>query len=107
MRFTDTGIGMTQEEIKRIFDAFAQGDHIEDGRHRFGGLGLGLAITRKLVEIQSGQIYAGSAGRDRGATFVIELPVTKNGTANSVLNENSSSNAVIFPSERSTRIFIS
>lgn len=107
VRFTDTGIGMTQEEIRRIFDAFAQGDHIEDGRHRFGGLGLGLAISRKLVEIHSGQIYAGSAGRDRGATFVIELPVTKNGTANSVLNENSSSNAVIFPSERSTRIFIS
>ena len=102
--FTDTGIGMMQEEIGRIFDAFAQGDHIGNKIHRFGGLGLGLAISRRLVEMHSGQIYASSAGRDKGSTFIIELPVAKKGTANSALNENSNSNAVIFPSERSRHV---
>jgi PAS domain S-box-containing protein len=104
--FTDTGIGMTQEEIGRIFDAFAQGDHMGEGAHRFGGLGLGLAISRRLIEMHSGQIYARSGGRDKGSTFIIELPMAKKETINSVLNENASSNAVIFPSERGARIFI-
>jgi PAS domain S-box-containing protein len=106
VRFTDTGIGMTQEEIGRIFDAFAQGDHTENGIHRFGGLGLGLAISRRLVEMHLGQIYAHSAGRDKGSTFVIELPLAQKETISSVLNENSSSNTVIFPSVRSARILL-
>ena len=104
--FTDTGIGMTQGEIGRVFDAFAQGDHIAEGPHRFGGLGLGLAISRQLVEMHLGQIYARSDGRDKGSTFIIELPAAKTETIHSVLNENSNPNAVIFPSERSARIFI-
>jgi CheY-like chemotaxis protein len=53
----------------------AQGDHAEGGSHRFGGLGLGLAISQKLVELHSGFIQAASAGRDQGATFTIKLPL--------------------------------
>jgi CheY-like chemotaxis protein len=106
VRFTDTGIGMAQEEIGRIFDAFAQGDHTKNETHRFGGLGLGLAISRRLVEMHFGQIYARSAGRDKGSTFIIELPLAKKETINSLSNENSSSNAIIFPSERSARILL-
>jgi signal transduction histidine kinase len=73
---TDTGIGMTSQEIERAFEAFSQGDHAnQNGTRRFGGLGLGLAISRSLVELHGGSIHAQSAGRDRGATFRIELPL--------------------------------
>ena len=104
--FTDTGIGMTQAEISRVFDAFAQGDHIENEAHRFGGLGLGLAISRQLVKMHGGQIYAHSAGRNLGSTFLIELPLAKKETLNSPSPGHPGSNAVIFPSERSSRILL-
>jgi CheY-like chemotaxis protein len=86
----DTGIGMNAAELKRVFNAFAQGDHAEGGSHRFGGLGLGLAISQKLAELHSGVIQAASAGRDQGATFTIRLPLCaaadrKDGLKDSVL----------------------
>ncbi|SKA82657.1 PAS domain S-box-containing protein [Prosthecobacter debontii] len=72
----DTGIGMTMAEVGRIFDAFAQGDHAGDGgSHRFGGLGLGLAISHMLVQSHSGHIRAESRGLGEGASFIIELPL--------------------------------
>lgn len=73
IRFTDTGIGLTEPELQRIFEAFAQGEH--GSSHKFGGLGLGLAITRRLVEMQSGTIVASSPGRGKGAVFEIALPL--------------------------------
>jgi PAS domain S-box-containing protein len=74
---TDDGIGMTSPELARIFEAFAQGEHVtERGAHRFGGLGLGLAISRRLVELHAGKICASSPGRDQGSTFTITLPLT-------------------------------
>ncbi|MEY2408779.1 MAG: hypothetical protein QOF48_1449 [Verrucomicrobiota bacterium] len=77
IKISDTGIGMTTSEIERVFFAFSQGDHANDsGSHRFGGMGLGLAISRKLVELHSGAIYADSPGRGAGATFVLKLPLT-------------------------------
>ena len=73
---TDTGIGLEPHEVDRIFGAFVQGDHAASGRnHQFGGLGLGLAISRKLIELHSGEIEAHSQGRDRGSTFVVRLPL--------------------------------
>lgn len=69
----DSGVGIAAGEMERIFSPFSQGDH----GPRFGGLGLGLAISRRLVELHRGRIYAESGGRDRGARFVIELPITK------------------------------
>jgi PAS domain S-box-containing protein len=71
----DTGLGMTTEELARIFKTFSQGDHAQARGMKFGGLGLGLAITRELVELHKGQITAASDGRNLGATFTIELPV--------------------------------
>jgi signal transduction histidine kinase/ActR/RegA family two-component response regulator len=71
----DTGIGMTAREIERVFEAFSQGDHAAGRRsHRFGGLGLGLTISRRLIELQGGRISAASAGPGKGSTFTIELP---------------------------------
>ena len=72
----DTGIGMTPQEIAHIFTAFSQGEHATtQGIHRFGGMGLGLAISKMLAEMHDGVIYATSRGRDQGATFSIELPL--------------------------------
>jgi len=78
IQISDTGIGLTETEIARIFEAFSQGEHAVHGRsHRFGGLGLGLAISRSLVHLHSGQIEAASEGRDRGSTFTVRLPLHK------------------------------
>lgn len=73
---TDTGIGMTKDELARVFDAFAQGEHAGGGgSHRFGGLGLGLAISRMLVQSHAGQIQADSPGPGLGSIFTIRLPL--------------------------------
>jgi signal transduction histidine kinase len=75
----DTGIGLTDEEIRNIFEAFSQGKHAEStGAHKFGGLGLGLSITRMLIKMHEGTISAHSEGRDKGATFTIQLPLARN-----------------------------
>ena len=71
--FTDSGLGITAEEMPRIFTAFAQGR--EAAAARFGGLGLGLSITALLMHEHGGRIWAESAGRDRGATFHLSLPL--------------------------------
>ena len=76
IQISDTGIGLTELEIARIFDAFSQGEHAVQGRsHRFGGLGLGLAISRSLVQLHCGQIEASSRGRDQGSEFTVRLPL--------------------------------
>jgi PAS domain S-box-containing protein len=76
----DSGKGITPEILPRIFDAFEQG---EPGVTRqFGGLGLGLAISKRLVERHRGSIRAQSEGPDKGATFIVELPaLSRKGSA--------------------------
>jgi len=76
IKVTDSGIGMTQMELDRIFEAFSQGDHAKQGStHRFGGIGLGLAISRMMVKLHSGSISAASPGRNQGTTILIKLPL--------------------------------
>lgn len=71
----DTGIGISQENMPRIFNAFEQG---ERSRTRiFGGLGLGLAISRAIVELHGGSIVAESEGKDRGTLLRICMPTVK------------------------------
>jgi PAS domain S-box-containing protein len=69
---TDTGIGIDPEAIETIFRPFEQAGREND--HRFGGLGLGLAIARAIVDLHGGVITATSNGPGEGATFVIEIP---------------------------------
>ncbi|HYL06033.1 MAG TPA: ATP-binding protein, partial [Thermoanaerobaculia bacterium] len=69
----DTGIGIEAARLPRIFEAFDQGDPAVTAR--FGGLGLGLAISRAIVELHGGSLSAESAGRGRGATFTVRLPL--------------------------------
>jgi HAMP domain-containing protein/signal transduction histidine kinase len=65
----DTGMGIESETLPKIFDAFEQG-----GRTQSGGLGLGLAISKTLVEAHKGMITAASLGRDNGSTFTLVFP---------------------------------
>ncbi|HSY43751.1 MAG TPA: HAMP domain-containing sensor histidine kinase, partial [Candidatus Acidoferrum sp.] len=85
---SDTGMGMTSEEMKKIFEAFAQGEHAkESGAHQFGGLGLGLSISRMLVKLHEGSIKAHSDGRGKGGTFTIQLPVAHPSSASASRTE--------------------
>lgn len=72
VRIQDTGAGIPPEVLPHIFNAFEQGG--AGVTRQFGGLGLGLAISKALVELHHGTIRAESAGAGQGATFVIELP---------------------------------
>ncbi len=69
----DSGIGIEPEVLPRIFDGFEQGERTIT--RRFGGLGLGLAVSKAIVEMHGGELTAESRGRDRGATFTVRLPV--------------------------------
>jgi len=69
VEIADTGLGIEPTLLPKIFDAFEQG-----GRTQLGGLGLGLAITKTLVEAHDGTITAESGGRDKGARFALILP---------------------------------
>ena len=84
VRVTDTGIGIESEAIDKIFNAFEQGQR--DITRRFGGLGLGLAISKTLIDAHGGRIHVQSSGKDQGATFSVELntvetPVERDGRA--------------------------
>jgi len=73
LRVSDTGIGIAASFLPRVFDRFAQSD--ASTTRRFGGLGLGLAISKQLVELHGGTIRASSPGEGQGATFFVELPL--------------------------------
>ena len=70
---TDTGVGIEAEFLPYVFERFRQAD---TSRTRLrGGLGLGLAIVRHLVESHGGTVHAYSSGEEQGSTFVIKLPL--------------------------------
>ena len=71
VQVTDTGIGIEPEALPKIFDAFEQGSRTVT--RRFGGLGLGLAICKVLIEMHGGTIAVHSDGPDKGASFTVEL----------------------------------
>lgn len=70
---SDTGQGIPNEFLPYVFDRFRQADGSASRLH--GGLGLGLAIVRHLVELHGGSVSADSPGQDQGATFTISLPL--------------------------------
>ena len=69
VEIADTGMGIEPDALPKIFDAFEQG-----GRTQLGGLGLGLAISKTLVEAHKGTITAQSAGRNKGSMFALVFP---------------------------------
>ena len=79
LRVRDTGIGIEAELLPRIFDLFVQADR--SLLRSQGGLGIGLALVRRLVEMHGGTVEAHSEGLKRGCEFVVRLPVAGSSTA--------------------------
>jgi CheY-like chemotaxis protein len=73
VEFEDTGIGIEPDVLPRLFQGFEQGSR--SVTRRFGGLGLGLAISKAIVDLHGGRLSARSEGSGRGAVFIVELPV--------------------------------
>ncbi|WP_223280185.1 response regulator [Nostoc sp. PA-18-2419] len=73
IRVIDTGIGIQPEFLSHVFDYFRQED--SSTTRRFGGLGLGLAIVRQIVELHGGTVKAESLGENQGATFTVKIPI--------------------------------
>ena len=73
LRVSDDGIGMVPETLARLFEPFMQGKQSLDRGH--GGLGLGLALVKGLVELHGGRISGSSAGVGHGSEFVVRLPL--------------------------------
>jgi len=72
---TDTGVGIAPEFLPHVFERFRQAEG--GSTRRFGGLGLGLAIVRHLVELHGGSVQAESLGENCGATFRVRLPMKR------------------------------
>jgi signal transduction histidine kinase/CheY-like chemotaxis protein len=81
----DTGIGMEPEVMQRIFDPFEQGNRSFE--HRFGGLGLGLAISKSLAQAHGGTVTAQSDGPNRGSTFTLLMEAVPQGEAAGVASK--------------------
>jgi CheY-like chemotaxis protein len=71
----DTGIGLPQEMLNRVFDLFAQADRTLDRSE--GGLGIGLTVARKLAEMHGGHLTADSEGLGKGSVFTLRLPISR------------------------------
>ena len=70
---SDTGEGLTKEEISKLFKSFSRGE--AGTKFWTEGAGLGLYLARKFVEMHGGKIWAESEGKGKGSTFYIELPM--------------------------------
>jgi signal transduction histidine kinase len=70
---SDNGIGITAQALPHVFELFVQDQHAT--AHDQGGLGIGLAVVRELVEAHGGTVVATSAGKDLGSSFVVTLPL--------------------------------
>jgi CheY-like chemotaxis protein len=77
LRIIDDGIGISAELLPRVFDLFTQGERSADRAQ--GGLGVGLAVVRSLVEVHGGQAYAASEGLGKGSVFTVVLPLLQAG----------------------------
>lgn len=99
----DTGQGIRPDFLPYVFERFRQADGATTRSH--GGLGLGLAIVRQLVEMHNGTVYAASEGGSRGATFTVQLPIINNART---VQPNESNDVLLdnFPSLDGLRVLV-
>jgi PAS domain S-box-containing protein len=74
LRFTDTGVGIPAEMLERVFEPFTQANPARD--IALGGLGVGLSLVRRLIELHGGTVHAHSDGPGKGCEFVARLPAS-------------------------------
>jgi len=72
----DTGVGIPENELPFVFDAFRQANNLEFTTRQYGGIGLGLSIVKQLVELMNGEIQV-TSGVGKGSTFTVVLPLLK------------------------------
>ncbi|MFX1418688.1 MAG: PAS domain S-box protein [Promethearchaeota archaeon] len=77
LKINDTGIGLTREEMDKLFTRFGKIERYGDGLEYVDiqGTGLGLYISKEIIDLHEGEIWAESEGRDKGSTFIIKLPI--------------------------------
>lgn len=106
VKIVDTGQGISSEFLPHVFERFRQADSAPSRRH--GGLGLGLAIVRQLVELHGGTVLVASDGVGRGATFTVRLPILAGDAGaeqrESALGERRTVGSVGAPAPRSRRL---
>ena len=85
VRIRDTGMGIPAEMLPRIFEPFTQVEHTLDRAQ--GGLGIGLTLVRRLVEMHGGTVQAFSEGRGRGSEFVVRLPIPQQALPSPVVGQ--------------------
>jgi CheY-like chemotaxis protein/anti-sigma regulatory factor (Ser/Thr protein kinase) len=96
IEIVDTGVGISPELLPHIFELFVQGDRTLDRSQ--GGLGVGLAICKQLIEMHRGSVTAHSDGVGRGATFEIRLPLSE--------GANHANNGIATPAGRLKRVLV-
>jgi len=74
---TDSGVGIARDQLVNIFELFAQSRSRDSGHSNLTGLGIGLAISRRLLEMHGGSITAHSAGENLGSEFIVRLPISE------------------------------
>ena len=74
MRVRDSGVGISPELLPKVFDLFVQADR--SPARTQGGLGIGLTLVQRLVELHGGTVEAHSEGFNRGSEFVVRLPAS-------------------------------
>jgi PAS domain S-box-containing protein len=104
VEFIDNGIGIDPEVMPRLFDPFEQGE--QTLTRRYGGLGLGLSITRTLVTMHGGTVTATSAGKGLGSTFIVELPTIAAAVATMPLDTQPAAPPPLMPSAAVRRILL-
>ncbi|MEA1885292.1 MAG: ATP-binding protein [Thermotogota bacterium] len=76
IKIKDTGLGFTQQDKEKIFELFIRGTA---GKNTYiQGTGMGLHLAKKFAEMHNGQIFAYSAGKNKGSAFCVELPIIEN-----------------------------
>jgi signal transduction histidine kinase len=76
VRLTDTGIGIERALLSQVFEMFVQAPGPQSRAANQGGLGIGLTLVRRLIDLHGGRVWAESEGPNRGSVFVVRLPLT-------------------------------